>query len=96
MLAYDNTHAEAFFATLDPKIITRRKHELQFDFFLSEKESEIDRLIRMTEEIKDSTGKVRRKLFSENSQLKKRVLELEERLSIIEKGLCHGNILVCS
>ena len=79
-----------YFASLDQSTIKVVKHELQLDFFRTESEIEVDRLIRMTEEIRDSTGKVRRALFARNSELQKRVLELEERLSHIEKGLCYG------
>ncbi len=93
-----------YFKTVDHNLMKFQKHELQFDFFLTENESEVDRLIRITEEIKDSTTKVRKKLFAENGTLKKkmllmeeensslknRVLEMEERLAIIERGIC-GN-----
>lgn len=87
----DELHMQKkYFANFSEGVVKKLNHELQFDFFLSEDESEVDRLIRMTEEIKDSTGKVRRKLFGENAQLKKRVLDLEERLLAIERGLCYG------
>ena len=100
MLAYDIQ--ERFFETVEKSKIKVVKHELQFDFFLTETESEVERLIRMTEEIKISTGKVRRSLFAENgilkkkmnkvleenSSLKARVLNLEERLAILEKHIC--------
>lgn len=82
---------ENFFKTVDQSLIKTMKHDLQYDFFLTEQESEVERLIRMTEEIKKSTGAVRRKLFAENGSLKKRVLELEQRLSYIESYICNGD-----
>ena len=86
---------ERFIENLDPKLIVRQKHELQLDLFMTEEESEVERLLRIVEEIKTSTGAVRRKLFSENGSLKKRVLDLENRLEILERGICYENILIC-
>jgi len=104
MLAYDIQ--ENFLKTVDQSKIKVVKHELQYDFFLSEEESEVERLVRIVDEIRLSSNKVRKKLFAEqgairktllekNSSLEARVLELEERLQHIEKGICNGNILVC-
>lgn len=87
MLAYDIQ--ENFLKTVDQTKIV--KYELQLDFFKSIQESEIDRLVRIVDEIKTSTGAVRRKLFAENGSLKKRVLELEQRLSYIESYICKGD-----
>ncbi len=41
---------------------------------------------------KESADKVRRKLFAENSELKKRMSSLEERLNILERNICTGVI----
>lgn len=65
-------------------------YPVQYDLFESKAESEMQALTRMVTEIKDSTGKVRRKLFADQGALKKRMLELENRLEAIEKGLCYG------
>jgi hypothetical protein len=89
----DLTQQQAFFDKLDPKIITIRKHELQYDFFLDENETEVDRLIRMTEEIKTSTSAVRRKLFADQAPLKKKMLDLEQRLQILESAICKGELV---
>ena len=86
----DYTIQKRYFANLDQTKLKTVKHELQLDFFRTESESEVDRLIRMTEEIRDSTGKVRRKLFAENSELKRKVLDLESRLAILERHICHS------
>lgn len=83
---------QRFFATVDPKDIKTKPipYDLQLDLFRTEEECEVDRLLRIVEEIKASTTKVRKKLFSENGTLKKKVTELEERLSILESGICRG------
>ena len=86
----DYTIQKRYFANLDQTKLKTVKHELQLDFFRTESESEVDRLIRMTEEIRDSTGTVRRKLFAENSELKRKVLDLESRLAILERHICHS------
>jgi hypothetical protein len=38
--------------------------------------------------IKESSDKVRKKLFCENGELKKKIYYLEERMQIIERALC--------
>lgn len=97
MLAYDIQ--ENFFKTVDKEKIKVVKYELQFDFWKSEEESEIERLVRIVDEIKASTTKVRKKLFAEQGALKKRMLEensslkaevlnLQERLAILERNIC--------
>ena len=64
----------------------------QLDFFKSEEESEIDSLRDRIDSVKESNDKVRKKLFSENGKLTKRILDLEEKMNIIEKNLCKGNV----
>ena len=88
MLAYDIQ--ENFLKTVDQTLIKHKKHELQFDFWKSESESEIERLVREMAEVKASTTKVRKGLYAENGSLKNRVLDLEERLAIIERNICNG------
>ena len=88
MLAYDIQ--ENFLKTVDQTLIKHKKHELQFDFWKSESESEIERLVREMAEVKASTTKVRKGLYAENGSLKKRVLDLEERLAIIERNIFNG------
>lgn len=41
---------------------------------------------------KESSDKVRRKLFAENSELKKRMASLEIRLEVLERNICTGVI----
>ncbi len=83
-----NAIAVNFLKTVDQNLVKVKKHELQLDFFRSETESEVDRLIREMDETKSSVTKIRKKLFAENGELKKRVLELEERLALLERHIC--------
>lgn len=61
---------------------------VQFDLFKTREECEIEALRLEITKIKLSTEKVRKKLFAENGTLVKRITQLEERLEIIERGLC--------
>ena len=86
----NNTVAIEYFKNVDQSQIKLVKHELQYDFFMSESETEVERLIRMTEEIKASTSKVRKKLFANDGDKEKRISDLENRLAILERNICHG------
>jgi len=60
---------------------------IQFDFF---KDPEICVLESEIKDIKNSTDKVRKKLFAENNKQAKLIKELSERLEIIERNICKG------
>jgi hypothetical protein len=62
---------------------------IQFDLFeaIPTKEEMMQADIKA---IAISSDKVSKKLFSENSALKKRMLEIEYRLEVIERNICHG------
>lgn len=79
---------ENFFKTVNPDDIKVIKYDLQLDFFKTLEESEIERLVRIVDEVKTSTTKVRKGTYAEIGALKKRVLELEERLEILERNIC--------
>ena len=64
---------------------------IQLDFFKSDSECEIDALRLEMRAVKISTDKVRKSLYARNNELTKRMLELEDRLNHIERGLCYGN-----
>ena len=85
-----NRTAEKYFSTLDPKIIKIIPHELQLDFWLTKEESELEMLGKKVYEMNLSMHRVRRCIFAENGELKKRVSEMEERLAIIERNICYG------
>lgn len=79
-----------YFKNIDQSQIKLVKHELQYDFFMSESETEIERLIRMTEEIKLSTNKVRKGTYAEIGSLKKEVAELKAAVEILVRHICHN------
>jgi len=60
---------------------------IQLDLF-QPKPTEFDFIRADIAEIHESKEKVRKKLFAENGALKKRMLELEQRLEILEKHIC--------
>lgn len=66
---------------------------IQFDFF-EPIPSETDMMRMDIKDIHESTEKVRKKLFAENGQLKKRVNELENRLEILERNICRGTLKI--
>jgi len=88
MLAYDIQ--ENFLKTVDKSKIKVVKYDLQLDFFKTLEESEIERLVREMSEVKASSTKVRKGTYAEIGSLKKRVLDLEERLMILERNICRG------
>lgn len=61
----------------------------QLDFF---KDDEICRLESEIQACKESSNKVRKRLFAENGSLKKIIADLEQRLVIIEKNLCTADV----
>lgn len=63
---------------------------VQYDFFESQQESEIVALRKELAAVKLSSDKVRKAMFSRNGELTKRMLELEDRLNHIERGLCQN------
>lgn len=58
---------------------------IQLDFF---EDREIGELKQRMKSCEDSCSKVRKKLFAENGEIKKVVIDLLSRVEIIEKGLC--------
>jgi dynactin complex subunit len=59
----------------------------QLDFF---EESETSILKARMEKCEESASKVRKSLFAKNGELKKKIDELEERLTILERNICHS------
>lgn len=60
---------------------------VQLDFFESDETSILKARMEKCEE---SANKVRKSLFAKNGELNKKINELEERLSILERNICHG------
>ena len=63
---------------------------IQLDFF---QDDETVRLRNDFLQLKDSSDKVRRKLFAENGKLRLECQELRERLEILERNICTGNLI---
>lgn len=61
---------------------------IQLDFFEA---TEFSVLKARIEEVRESGTKVRKKLFAENGDLKRRMMELESRMEVIERHLCKGS-----
>jgi len=57
----------------------------QLDFF---EESETSILKARMEKCEESANKVRKSLFAKNGELTKKINELEERLTILERNIC--------
>lgn len=82
----------AYFKTLDPKIVKVDKSfsHLQYDFFLTEAESELEMLQKKVAKIEFSAHAVRRGTYALINEQRKRIEELESRLQHIERGICYG------
>lgn len=63
---------------------------IQLEFFETEEECEIKAMNLKIQAIDNSTNKVRKSLFAKNGELTKKILELEDRLLIIERNICKG------
>lgn len=91
MNQYNDTEtAEKYFKTLDPKIIKIIHHEVQYDWLLTEEESEVEMLRKKVIEMNVSMHRVRRALFAEHGAIRKRTDEMESRLAILERFICHS------
>ena len=66
--------------------------QVQLDFFKTAQECELDAIRRSLDEKIKTLDKVRKGTYAEINGLKKRMLELEERLAIIERNICKGAV----
>lgn len=62
--------------------------EVQYDLFQTREESEVEKLVRVVDEIRISTTKVRKGTYSAIGELKKRVIELEDTLGLLVRNIC--------
>lgn len=62
----------------------------QLDLFKSPEESEMDALRKAFKDVKESTDRVRKKLFAENGKLIKQITDLTYRMEVIERNICLG------
>lgn len=86
----DYTLQKGFFATVDQSKIQKLHHEVQYDFFLEPQESEIEMMRKDIATVKASGHAVRRGTYAMINEQKKQITELEERLKILERNICHG------
>lgn len=63
---------------------------IQLDFFKTEEESEIEALRKEFNSVKSSSDRVRKGMFARHGELTKTVLDLQERLAIIERNICRS------
>lgn len=63
---------------------------VQYDFFEDPRDSEISALRKKLHDVEASGNKVRRALFAKDAEKTKILLDLQERLSILESGICKG------
>ena len=61
---------------------------IQFDLFKTKEEVEIEQMREHCEKLSKSNEKVRKRLFAENNALNRSMMDLEERLAIIERNIC--------
>jgi hypothetical protein len=79
-----------FFKTLDQSVVKIVKHNVQLDFFQTVEETQVDKLIRIVDEIRLSSNKVRKAMFARDCEKEKRITDLENRLAILERNICRG------
>lgn len=66
----------------------KKMTQIQLDFLKTPEQQEIEALKHCVEQVNISVHKVRKKLFSVHGTDRKLLLELDERLKIIEKYIC--------
>lgn len=64
----------------------------QLEFFPGTERSDIECLKEDVKVFKESNDKVRRSIFARHSELAKKYTELHDRLQILERNICLGNI----
>ena len=67
---------------------------IQLDFLKSIEESKFDYLEMEISKIKISTDRVRKGIYARHGEIAKRQLDLEERLSILERNICKSTNLL--
>jgi len=80
----------AFFATVDQSLIKHIKHEVQYDFWKEPVDSEVEMLRKELAKVSASGHAVRRGTYALINEQRKKIDELTERLTYIERGLCYG------
>lgn len=63
---------------------------IQYDFFKTREESEMDAMRKQCNDTLEMMHKMRKKLFAENGSTKKQLYDVTERLAILERNICKG------
>lgn len=63
----------------------------QLDFF-HEELTDIECLRMDVKDVKESSDKVRKSMFARHGELARKYMELHERMQILERNICLGNI----
>lgn len=64
---------------------------IQYDFWQTKEESEIESMRKEIEKLRSSSEKVRKGVFARVGEVTKKQIDLEDRLNILESHLCKGN-----
>jgi hypothetical protein len=65
--------------------------EYQMDFLVEEK-TPLDIIRHDMKNIKESSDKVRKSLFARHNELARHYRDLQERMQILERNICRGEI----
>lgn len=61
----------------------------QLDFF-TEQKTEVDCLREDVKDFKESNDKVRKSMFASHGELKRKYIDLNDRMQILERYICTG------
>jgi hypothetical protein len=64
----------------------------QLDFFYTDEKNEIEFLKSQMKNVKESSDKVRKSMFARHGELMRKYLDLHDRLQIIERNICRGEV----
>ena len=65
--------------------------QIQYDFFKSKEESEIEAFEKKIAELEKTLSKVRKGTYAAISEIKKENIDLRSRLEVLERNICSGN-----
>lgn len=64
--------------------------QLQYDIFEESDESQLKAIEEKVAQVALSSDKVRKGLYAKTNELHKVIMDLEERLKIMERNICYG------
>jgi Tfp pilus assembly protein PilO len=84
-----NAIAVNFLKSVDQNLVKSFHHEVQYDFFLEPEQSEVEMLRKELSKVAASGHSVRKGTYAMINEQRKRIEDLEERLAILERHICH-------